>query len=111
MPFYSAEAFLHAGEFLQKIWLQCTLMNLSFQPMTQFSFLNLRLKHGKGAGFDLVQTETFKELAVRFNEVLPQIKQREIAFIFRIARESEPEKRSLRRDLNKIVYSHSNDKN
>lgn len=109
MPLYSAESFLHAGEFLEKIWLECNLHALSFQPVTQFSFLNLRLKHGKGEGFDLVQTETFEELASRFNVLFPGLKNREIAFIFRMAKEGEPEKRSLRRDISKIIFEYPND--
>jgi len=104
MPFYSPESYIHAGSFLQKIWLTCTNMNISMQPVTQYSFLLNRLKHGNGVGFDTQYIEKFKVLDERFKKQTPQLNQQEIAFIFRISKESNPEKRSLRRHVEQIIF-------
>jgi hypothetical protein len=40
----------------------------------------------------------------RFHKILPELMQQEIIFIVRIAKDKMPEKRSLRRKPNKIIY-------
>lgn len=104
MPFCTPESYIYAGEFLEKLWLEATLLGLSVQPVTQFSFLLARLKHGNGEGFDEEYKAKFFEMGNRFNEILPELMQQEIVFIVRIAKDKMPEKRSLRRKSGKIVF-------
>jgi len=104
MPFHSLEAYLHAGEFLEKVWLEANLLNLSVQPVTQFSFLMARLNHGNGVGFDQDYCERLKVMGENFYKILPELLSQEIVFIFRIAKEKAPAKRSLRRTTNKIIF-------
>lgn len=104
MPFHTAEAYLHAGEFLEALWLESTVLNLSVQPVTQFSFLLARLKHGNGEGFDEEYKGKFFEMGERFHKILPELMQQEIIFIVRIAKDKMPDKRSLRRKPNKIIF-------
>jgi hypothetical protein len=104
MPFHTPEAYLHAGEFLESLWLESTVLNLSVQPVTQFSFLLARLKHGNGEGFDDEYKEKFFEMGERFHKILPELMQQEIIFIVRIAKDKMPEKRSLRRKPSKIIF-------
>ncbi|OYU96224.1 MAG: hypothetical protein CFE21_07385 [Bacteroidetes bacterium B1(2017)] len=105
MPFYSNESYLHAGEFVQKIWLESTRAGFSFQPITQYSFLIARLIHGNGEGFTENYIRKFNDLNNRFKLILPELATREINFIFRLAKEKDAEVRSLRRPIDKLLFN------
>jgi molybdopterin/thiamine biosynthesis adenylyltransferase len=110
MPFFTPEAFLYGGEMMERIWIQCQALGISFQPATQYSFLMSRIKHGKGIGFNKEKIAKFNDLSLRFDSLLPQLSERTIVFIFRLAYENEPTVKALRRNLEK-VYVRNYDSN
>jgi hypothetical protein len=103
MPFGTNEAYLHAGEFLQKIWIASTMFEYSFQPITQYSYLMARMTHGKGIGFSESYQSKFNDLGLRFQRILPETITKEVIFIFRLAKEKDATVRSLRRNIDRIL--------
>lgn len=105
MPFHTAEAYLHAGEIAERIWILAAKYGCSFQPMTQYSFLLARLNHGGGQGYSPDQIQLMQNLDQKFQSHFPEIQGRELVFLFRISSELLPSVRSLRRSEEK-VYIH-----
>jgi molybdopterin/thiamine biosynthesis adenylyltransferase len=102
MPFFTPEAFIYGGEMMERIWIQCQALGLSFQPATQYTFLMSRIKQGNGLGFNTETIARFKDLNHRFNSLLPQLSERTLVFIFRLAYEEQPKVKAFRRNLDKV---------
>lgn len=102
MPFENEEAYLHGGEWMQRLWITANALGLAFQPVTQFSYLYARAKN-KGAGLSDKEINTLLELRTNLNELLPKLKDREIVFVFRIAYTDKLPIKALRREINDMV--------
>jgi nitroreductase len=105
MPFQNDEAYLHGGELMERIWIKCNALGLSFQPVTQFSYL---LARAVNQGLGLSQEEIAKliNLKLQINELIPKLNDREIVFIFRIGYTDKVPIPSLRREFKEMVIQY-----
>lgn len=102
IPSYSEQGFLRGGRAVERIWLEANLRGVSFQPITQFTFLLARLMHGNGEGFDSYYMEQFSSLKDRFFHLLPHLENRQPIFIFRLCKAEEPQIKALRKAVDSV---------
>jgi len=102
MPSYSEKAFLLGGKAVERVWLEANMRNISFQPITQFTFLLARLMHGNGEGFDDRYRKEFNLLKERFFKLFPHLENRQPIFTFRLCKANEPEIKALRKNLDSV---------
>jgi len=100
--FYSDINFISCGMALERLWIEINNAKVSIQPVTQLVYLLARLNHGNGEGFDDNYKNTFKSLNDKFYKLLPELKNREPVFIFRIAQADAPKALSLRKPIEKV---------
>lgn len=105
MPECSKENYLNAGSLTERLWIECAQQKITFQPVTQFSYLLARFDHGKGEGYSEIYKTKVSELKNKFYQILPNLMNRELVFIFRLARAKEPEIKALRRPVSAILVS------
>jgi nitroreductase len=101
MPFQTAEAYLHGGEVMEKLWIKSNSLGLAFQPVTQFSYLLARANNN-GESLNSTEKERLKLLHRQLQAIVPQTKSREIVFIFRIGYTEKEAVKSLRREISKM---------
>jgi hypothetical protein len=105
MPNYSELSFLQGGQALERIWIDANLAGVSFQPISQLVFMIARLRHGNGDDMEEYYKQEVEKLEEEFNKLLPQLVNKQVVFIFRLAKAGEPKVRSLRRPLqSSFVY-------
>lgn len=104
MPVYSPEAFLAAGAMVEELWVNCQQSGIAFQPATQYAYLYARVKHGEGKGFTPNVIQKFKELQQQFESLVPEIKNRELAFLFRLSYAPKPQIPALRRTIENLLF-------
>jgi hypothetical protein len=64
-----------------------------------------RLRHGNGDDMEEYYKQEVEKLEEEFNKLLPQLVNKQVVFIFRLAKAGEPKVRSLRRPLqSSFVY-------
>lgn len=102
IPVYSEQGFLLGGKAVERVWLEANLRGVSFQPITQFTFLLARLMHGNGEGFDSYYKEQFSSLKDRFFHLLPHLENRQPIFIFRLCKAEEPQIKALRKAVDSV---------
>jgi hypothetical protein len=98
MPQYSESAFLKGGRAVERIWIESNLAGVSFQPISQLIFLLARLAYGKETLEESYRAE-LEKLQQSLNNLLPELKNKQPVFMFRLAKGGEPKIRSLRRPL------------
>jgi hypothetical protein len=103
VPEYSERNFVLAGQAIQRIWIEANLRNISFQPITQFTFLLARLVHGNGKELDFSYQEELGRLRSRFFEILPCLENKQPGFIFRLCKADAPAIRALRKPINSVL--------
>ena len=103
MPACTKENYFNAGILAEKLWIASTLHKISFQPVTQYSYLLARLEHGKGIGYSDSYKSKILEMKTKFLNITPDLVDREIVFIFRLGIANEPEIKSLRRNMDAIL--------
>ncbi|RZA03807.1 MAG: Rv1355c family protein [Sphingobacteriaceae bacterium] len=105
MPEYSELNFLQGGRALERIWIEANLAGVSFQPVAQLVFLIARLKQGNGADLDDYYRNEIGKLEKLFFNLLPELINKQVVFIFRLSKAGEPKVRSLRRPVeSSFVY-------
>ncbi|CAM4041117.1 Nitroreductase family protein [Pedobacter westerhofensis] len=106
MPGYSEMDFLRGGSVVERIWLEANLAGVSFQPISQLVFMLARLEHGEAAEGDEFYNEQVRALGEQLDELLPELRQKQPVFIFRLSKAGEPKMRSLRRSLQSSFIYH-----
>ncbi len=104
MPFENEEAYLHGGEWMERLWILANSLGLAFQPVTQFSYLFARAKN-KGEGLLEKEVQHLLQLRNQLDVLLPKLKDREIVFIFRIGYTNKVPVKSLRREINNMIIA------
>lgn len=99
MPDYSNLDFVLGGRAVERIWIEANLQGISFQPISQFVFMLARLNNDKDiqAG-DYFMNEVGK-LKETFYNLLPDLINKQLIFIFRLSGAGQPTVRSLRRPV------------
>ena len=105
MPEYSEQNFLLGGEAVERIWLEANLRGISFQPISQFTFLQARLIYGQGLEMNDAYRGEFSSLRERFFKLLPHLENQLPVFTFRLCKAEEPTVKSLRKPTS-AVYSY-----
>jgi len=105
MPVYTETDFLNGGRAVERVWIESNLLGLSFQPLTQLVFLLARLRdyNGQGSDMDADFFQDLKDLQLGFDNLFPQLKQKQPIFIFRLGEAGDPVK-SLRRPIDSSFY-------
>jgi tRNA A37 threonylcarbamoyladenosine dehydratase len=96
------EDFLKGGMCLQKIWLKANSKGISFQPMSSSVFLYARLLNGNGEGLLPGTKKMLAGLRPEFEKLFLLASDSTELFIFRLAKNAEPEIKSLRRPLDQL---------
>jgi tRNA A37 threonylcarbamoyladenosine dehydratase/nitroreductase len=98
----SAENYLKGGMILQDVWLKANALGVSFQPMAASVFLFARLLDGKGQGLSDEAIKKLTKLRPVFENTLNIDPDWSEIFIFRLAKNAEPEVKSLRKRLEEL---------
>jgi hypothetical protein len=106
MPQYADLDFLLGGRVVERIWIEANLMGLSFQPVAQLVFMLARLTQGNGKDMDEYYKKEFTQIQHAFYNLLPQLKDQQPVFIFRLSKGGAPKVRSLRRPIeSSFIYN------
>lgn len=105
MPAYTETDFLKGGRAVERVWIEANLLELSFQPLTQLVFLLARFRdyNGQGLDMDAEFLQDLERLQVQFDNLFPQLKEKQPVFIFRLGEASDAVK-SLRRPIGSSFY-------
>ncbi|WP_082458648.1 Rv1355c family protein [Pedobacter sp. Leaf216] len=98
MPELSELDCVLAGRAVERLWIEANLLNLSFQPITQLTFLLARLKLNS-TDVDPEFSSSLQKLKASFDHVLPRTNDGQAIFIFKIGHQGKYEVRSLRKPL------------
>jgi hypothetical protein len=104
MPEYTELDFLKGGRAVERIWIEANLAGLSFQPIAQLVFMMAHAERESDTGIDVDYHREIGRLSNLFYQLLPELKNRQPVFIFRLAKSGEPKLRSLRRPLESTFF-------
>ena len=99
MPEYSEMNFLQGGRAVERVWIEANLKGVSFQPISQLVFMLARLAHQDTEKTGDYYDQEMEKLETSFNELFPQLINKQPVFIFRLFKGGEPKSRSLRRPI------------
>ncbi len=106
MPAYSEINFLLGGRAVERVWLEANILDVAFQPISQLVFLMARLKHGHAGEIETYFAKEVEQLAHEFYNLLPQLKDEQLIFIFRLSKADRPAITSLRRPIDSsFIYA------
>lgn len=101
---HDAVHFFQGGRAVERIWLEASYRNISFQPVSQIVFMNeLFLSPGESE-FNAYERQEMKNISERFSSILSLEPGRYPVFVFRLTTSEMPDKRSLRRSLDKQFF-------
>jgi nitroreductase len=106
IPGLSPLDFVRAGRTLERVWLTATHLGLSFQPLAGIPFLRLRVLFGDTEVFSAKNEESIIE-AYQRAALLADVRDKHIAFMFRVGRSSPPSARAVRFPLQEVVTINS----
>lgn len=104
MPEFSETAFLEGGQAVERIWTEANIAGLSFQPISQLVFMMAMLNHDPEQMQDDYRNQV-AELQSEFYHLFPDIKSRQLIFIFRLSKGGKPKVRSLRRPISSLFVN------
>lgn len=101
--------YLHGGMAIERTWLLANAFGIAYQPIASSLFIYDRLIKGKGSLLSEKGIEKLWNLRPNFEKVLGLDSARKDIFIFRLCTAEEPEIKSLRKPLNKVLHFHTID--
>ncbi|MBT1077139.1 nitroreductase [Geobacter grbiciae] len=102
VPGGSDEDYLNAGRILERIWLEATLLDLSFQVMTGITFLMQRIADGETEHLSTDQAKLVLDSRVKLKSFVGK-DDGVVAVMFRVGRSGPPSARSLRIPPERLV--------
>ncbi len=99
---FSNLSLINAGRAIQRIWLQATRLNVSFQPVTALPFMLIRALYFNGQGLSKYETKKIIFLGQELRRIYALPKDRFPLFVFRLSRTPPPSEMALRLDHRKI---------
>lgn len=99
------EKYLQSGIAMERMWLRAAEQQVGLHPMTGVVYLFERLMDEKLGGLSPSLSEKLKPLHASFLDIFPELKEgRHPTFLFRLVFAPEPEVRSLRRDVDRVLF-------
>jgi hypothetical protein len=105
MDGHDAVHFLQGGRAVERVWLEASYRNISFQPVAQIVFMNELLLSPGESQFNTYERQELKNISERFSSILALDSGRYPVFVFRLTTSEMPDKRSLRRSLDKQFFT------
>ncbi len=107
MPKYTPLNYFNGGRSMQRTWLAANKLNVSFQPQSPATFLFARLTEGNGLELDADLQNELKKLRTEFINVMKADTNTADVFLFRLCIAKEPQTKSLRRNLDDVLFFNS----
>lgn len=96
--------FLKGGRALEKVWLEANYRGVSFQPISQITFMNELFLSPNESEFNEYEKKEMKNISERFSKILSLENSRYPIFVFRLTLTNTQPIRSLRRPLAKQLF-------
>jgi len=96
--------FLQGGRALERVWLEANYRSISFQPISQIVFMN-ELFLSEESEFNHYERQEMKDISQKFSNILALESNRYPVFVFRLTTSGTPDKRALRRSIDKLFFT------
>jgi molybdopterin/thiamine biosynthesis adenylyltransferase len=103
LPEYNLSNFFEGGRAMERFWLEATNLNLAVHPVISPFYLFSRILHGNGEGLDTRAIKELAELRKHFDAITGLGDNRAEVFLTKIAIAEEPELKSHRLPLDKVL--------
>lgn len=103
MPEFNALNYIKGGRAVERMWLTASVNGVSIQPMLAAPLHFARLIHGNGEGMPDFMKNEFIELRKQYLELFPKAENRGEIFLFRLCVAREPEIKSYRYPVSKVL--------
>lgn len=97
--------FLNGGRAVERVWLEANSRGISFQPITQITFLLQRYEKRGKLDFNDFEMQEFAGIKRDFSALLQLPAGKTPVFVFRLFYSGPPAVRSLRRPLEKLLFT------
>jgi molybdopterin/thiamine biosynthesis adenylyltransferase len=104
VPKYQLESFFIGGQAMERFWLAATQLNLAVHPLISPLYLFARINHGEGEGLDRESTKELQSLRKKFEALTGLNSNQAEVFLAKISLAEEPEIKSHRLPLEKILF-------
>ena len=104
MDGHGSEHFLNGGRALQRIWLEANHRGISFQPVSQATFMLERYLGDGAKDFNAYELDQLKNIHETLTRLLRLENGRYPVFIFRLFYGAEQKERALRKPLDKVLF-------
>ena len=104
MDGHDAMHFLNGGRAIQRVWLEASTRNISYQPISQAVFMIERYLGNGSVDFNKYEQGEIQKIKEVLSGLLKLENGRYPVFIFRLFYGSTPKERALRRPLNKVLF-------
>lgn len=98
------EHFLNGGRAVERVWLEASLRNIAFQPISQIVFMLRRYEERGSLDFNKYEMQEFAKIREQFSQLLHLPNGSHPIFVFRLLYADQPDIRSLRRPLEKVLF-------
>ncbi|MDB5272389.1 MAG: hypothetical protein JWO58_756 [Chitinophagaceae bacterium] len=106
MPKHEHSSFFNGGRAVQRVWLAANEINISFQPQSPATFLFARASYDHGSDLNASEKKELMELKKRFQTLMGIDSGIGEIFLFRLCVADEPKIKSLRRDIQDVLFFH-----
>ena len=110
MPKYAPINYINAGRSIQRIWLEASKMNISFQPQSPATFFFAKLLKGGDIELDEDMQKELKLLRSEFENVTKLSSDVVDVFLFRLCIADQPKTKSLRRKMEDVLIFNTNNR-
>jgi hypothetical protein len=97
-------SFFLGGRAVQRLWLTATARRIAFHPLTALPYLFARLERGNGEGLTGEEQEMLAALRADYLELFEVPPGHAEIMLFRLADAGPPRARSLRRNLDEVLF-------
>lgn len=102
---WDANAMVSVGEAVQKLWLKAAQLGLAFHGMMGFPLI-LHIALTTDNVISAHEKENLLKVDRKIKEAMPILRERKMAFVFRIGEAEDPSARALRRPVEAVLEVH-----
>jgi len=103
-PAFTDEHWINGGRALERIWLECTKLNIALHPISAPLFLYAILKHGGQSTIPANKQAVIEQQFHLLSTLFPILKEREGIFLFRLSNCEKPSATSLKKSLADLYF-------